>query len=260
MKMFFQLFFATTIISVLPVFATADFVQNDFSIGSSMTSDRYYANSGATDYGIEVAENFNNVSVNSATEALNVTWWGSVETGTNLTQFGLRLYNPNGITPSVPSNGAFLAANISPTSTYLFSSLGGRDIYRYETTLSGINLNGAQEYFVSIYGFGTQTDPGSTVTNPYPGSGAGEPDPNGFQWLSATDQLLPTGEAFREFPLNGNPWTATNGGTSANFSGRAMSLETVALPTNVPEPGAMCLLAMTAFGGLGYRRSWKTKS
>jgi|GEM_PF-1841708 len=48
MKMFFQLFFATTIISVLPVFATADFVQNDFSIGSSMTSDRYYANSGAT--------------------------------------------------------------------------------------------------------------------------------------------------------------------------------------------------------------------
>jgi len=218
--------FALTALASSVKFANADFFQStNVNLGGwAYASDRYYDDLNALDYGIEVSDRFNNVSVNTATQDLKVTWWGSVETGTNLDEFAIRFYNPNG---AVPDQGAFYAGGLTPTSATSLGTSGGRDFFRYEATIGAPSLNGANDYFVSIYAIGTQTDPGDDVANPFPGSGVGEPDPNAFQWLSANDALVGT-EVFREFPLNATPWTSTG----ADPFGRAFNLETVAASPN----------------------------
>lgn len=76
--------FALTALASSVKFANADFFQStNVNLGGwAYASDRYYDDLNALDYGIEVSDRFNNVSVNTATQDLKVTWWGSVETGT----------------------------------------------------------------------------------------------------------------------------------------------------------------------------------
>ena len=248
---------AAKLVLLTPLFvcpaAHADFVQNNYNVFfPGMASDRYFLDDGISfeDYGIETADNFNNVKVNTNSHDLRVTWYGSVESGDTLDQFAIRFYTANG---AVPSQGAFYATQMSPTLNFL-QTRNGRDIYEYVAEIGAPNLDSGSDYFLSIYAFGTQTDPGADVNNPFPGGNPEDPDPNAFQWLQATD-VLAGEEAFREFPLTSTSWIST----TDDSIGRAFSLETIADPNPVPEPGSIALLSVVGIGAYGRRRRRKRR-
>lgn len=231
----------------------ADFFQNNLSVPHELVASDRFLQDPSTDYGFEAVDKFNNVSVNSATQTLKITWWGAAADVTIPGDtFGVRMYGLNGPandpgTP--PAQGLFFATMVNPTATYLGTidnpSLDKLHLYRYEAILSiAPDLAAGTEYFLSLYEADNDTDPGHF----------NDRQDEAWQWMSAVD-LLPGEEFHRDFELgNAGNWHPN----SANdVTGRAFSLETISL-TAVPEPSTLALLGLV--GGLGaYRRRRQLK-